>query len=198
MKYIITTAALVAMLSSVSFADDYDNTSVTMAAEGPAYGIELSTNDTTRKVSVYNTNGALDLGVQLLDNGTNTDYNVSVGKTIEMPLGSAESTFATVYASADAEYNWGDSYTKSEMHFTPKVGAKKIIGSLTPFGEVGYGLKSIEGDYADIDRDTPFAEVGTSVKLTNNTSLKASVLQSMNTDWKKTDRELGLKLTVQF
>ena len=169
-----------------------------MAAEGPAYGVELSTNDTTRKVSVYNTNGALDLGVQLVDNGTNTDFNVSVGKTIDSNIGTAESPLATVYASAEAEYNWGDSFTKNEMHFTPKIGAKKAIGNLTPFGELGYGFKSIEGDYLDIDRTTPFAEIGTSVSLTDNTSLKASVTQSMNTDWEKTDRELGLKLTVQF
>jgi opacity protein-like surface antigen len=198
MKNTIITAALVAMISSVSFADDYDNTSVTIAAEGPAYGVELSTNDTTRMVSVYNTNGALDLGVQLLDNGTNRDYNVSVSKTIDMPIGSAESTVATVYVSGEAEYNWGDSFTKSELHLTPKVGAKTAIGNFTPFGELGYGMKSLEGDYTDIDRDTPFAEVGSSFKLTDNTSLRASVLQSMDTDWNKTDRELGLKLTVQF
>lgn len=197
MKYIMS-AALVAFMFSTANAEDYNNTSVTMAAEGDTYGVELSTNDTTRKVSVYNTNGALDLGVQLLDNGTNTDFNVSVGKTIDRSIGMPESPLATVYASAEAEYNWGDSFTKSEMHFTPKLGAKKALGDLTPFAEVGYGFKSIEGDYLDIDRDTPFAEIGTSVKLTDYTSLKASVTQSMNTDWEKTDRELGLKLTVQF
>ena len=59
-------------------------------------------------------------------------------------------------------------------------------------------LKKTLSDYLNIDRTTPFAEIGTSVSLTDNTSLKASVTQSMNTDWEKTDRELGLKLTVQF
>ena len=198
MRNLIITAAMAAFISSTAIADDYDNTSLTMAAEGSVYGVELSTNDTTRSVSVYNTNGSLDLGVQLSDNGTNRDYNVSIGKTISMPLGSAESTLATAYVTGEAEYNWGDSFTKSELHLTPKVAVKTSIANFTPYGELGYGLKSIEGDYTDINRDTPFAEIGTSLRLTDATSLKAGIKQSMNNDWDKTDREVGVKLTVSF
>ena len=41
MKNLIMTAAAIAVLSTAALAEDYDNTSITMAAEGAEYGVEL-------------------------------------------------------------------------------------------------------------------------------------------------------------
>ena len=165
-----------------------------MAAEGATVGVELSTNDTTRSLGVYTTNTALDYGVQMIDNGTKRDYNLSVGNTVEMPVGFA----GTAYVKGEAEYNWGDSYTKAEMHITPAVGFKTKLAQIAPFVEAGYRLKSIEGDYTNVNRDAPYAKLGTSYQLTLNTALNLDVTQSMDKKWKSTDRELGAKLTFKF
>tara|TARA_B110000902_G_scaffold264169_1_gene344932 strand:- start:154 stop:738 length:585 start_codon:yes stop_codon:yes gene_type:complete len=194
MKNLIMTAAAIAVLSTAALAEDYDNTSITMAAEGAEYGVELSTNDTSRSVGVYTTNRVLDFGLGMNDNGTNRDFNLSVGNTVGVPIG----LLGTAYAKGEIEYNWGDTFTKDEIHITPAAGFKTTVAGLAPFGEVGYRLKSVEGDFTDVNRDAPYAKIGTSYQVTANTALKVDLTQSMNTDWKSTDRELGAKLTFKF
>ena len=146
MRNIIMTAAVMVALTGTAQAENYDNTTVSMAAESATMGVSLSTNDTSRSIDVYTMGRSLDFGAGVSDNGTNRDYSVSVGKTLDVlnvgPVGT--------YLSGEAEYNWGDSFTKSEIHLTPKVGVKTSIANFTPYGELGYGLKSIEGDYTNV------------------------------------------------
>lgn len=193
MKKTIITAALVVALASAVQAADYDNTGVSIAAESATTGISLSTNDTSRSISVYTLGRSLDLGAVMADNGTNRDYSLSVGKTLNMPVGSI-----TGYGKGEVEYNWGDTYTKSEMHFTPTLGAKIALGKLTPYTELGYLLKSTEGDFTSINKVNPTVTVGTSLALTASSSLTAKLTNSLNSDWKSTDKEVGLGLVVKF
>ena len=194
MKKTIITAALVVALTGAAQADNYDNTTVSMAAESATMGVSLSTNDTSRSIDVYTLGRSLDFGAGVSDNGTNRDYSVSAGKTLDVanvgPVGA--------YLSGEAEYNWGDTFTKSEMHFTPTVGGKMDLGLIAPYAEVNYLLKSVEGDFTSIDKVTPTMTFGTKVALGTSTSLNAKLTNSLNSDWKSTDKEVGLGLVVKF
>jgi opacity protein-like surface antigen len=194
MKKTIITAALVAALASAVNAADYDNTTVSMAAESATKGIELSTNDTSRSISVYTLGRSLDLGAKMADNGTNRDFSLSAGKTISLfPLGPLGT-----YVAGNVEYNWGDTFTSAEMHFTPTAGVSADLGVLAPFAEVSYELKSIEGDFTDINKVAPKAVFGTAIELNASTTLTAKLTQSLNQDWKSTDKEIGVGLKIKF
>ena len=194
MKKTIITAALVVALSGAAYADDYDNTSISMAAESATMGISLSTNDTSRSIDVYTIGRSLDLGAGVSDNGTNRDYSLSAGRTMNIvnvgPVGT--------YVDGEVEYNWGDTFTKSEMHFTPTLGGKMDLGINSPYAEVNYLLKSVEGDFTSIDKVNPTMTFGTKVALTTSTSLDAKLTNSLNSDWKSTDKEVSVGLTVKF
>jgi len=194
MKKTIITAALVVALTGAVQADDYDNTSISMAAESATMGISLSTNDTSRSIDVYTIGRSLDLGAGVSDNGTNRDYSLSAGRTLNIvnvgPVGT--------YVDGEVEYNWGDTFTKSEMHFTPTLGGKMDLGIISPYAEVNYLLKSVEGDFTSIDKVNPTMTFGTKVALTTSTSLNAKLTNSLNSDWKSTDKEVSVGLTVKF
>jgi len=194
MKKTIITAAFVVALAGAVQAADYDNTGVTMTSESSSIGYSLSTNDTSRSIDVYTIGRALDLGAGIDDNGTNRDYSVSIGRTLNvLPLGRI-----TGYVDGKAEYNWGDSFAKSEIHLTPTVGGKIDLGRIKPYAELGYLLKSTEGDFTSINKVNPTITIGTSLALTESTSLSAKLTNSLNSDWKSTDKELGFGLTVKF
>lgn len=192
-KTIITAAFLVALTGAVN-ADNYDNTTISMAAESATMGVSLSTNDTSRSIDVYTMGRSLDLGAGVTDNGTNRDYSLSAGRTMDIvnvgPVGT--------YVDGEVEYNWGDTFTKSEMHFTPTLGGKMDLGLLSPYAEVNYLLKSVEGDFTSIDKVNPTMTFGTKVALTTSTSLNAKLTNSLNSDWKSTDKEVSVGLTVKF
>ena len=194
MKKTIITAALVVALTGAVQADDYDNTSISMAAESSTMGVSLSTNDTSRSIDVYTIGRSLDLGAGVSDNGTNRDYSLSAGRTMDIvnvgPVGT--------YVDGEVEYNWGDTFTKSEMHFTPTLGGKMDLGIISPYAEVNYLLKSVEGDFTSIDKVNPTMTFGTKVALTTSTSLNAKLTNSLNSDWKSTDKEVSVGLTVKF
>jgi|TARA_B100001105_G_scaffold91830_1_gene73070 opacity protein-like surface antigen len=193
MKNTIIAAAFVVALASAAQAADYDNTSVSMAAESATIGYSLSTNDTSRSINVYSIGRVLDLGAGVADNGTNRDYSVSVGRTITIPVGRISG-----YVDGEIEYNWGDTYTSNEIHWTPTLGASIDLGLIKPYAEVGYQLKSTEGDLLNINKDAPTMVFGTSLALTESASLSAKLTRSLNQDWKKTDSEVGLGITIKF
>lgn len=192
-KTIITAAFLVALTGAVN-ADNYDNTTISMAAESATMGVSLSTNDTSRSIDVYTMGRSLDLGAGVTDNGTNRDYSLSAGRTLDIanigPVGT--------YVDGEVEYNWGDTFTKSEMHFTPTLGGEMDLGLLSPYAEVNYLLKSVEGDFTSIDKVNPTMTFGTKVALTTSTSLNAKLTNSLNSDWESTDKEISVGLTVKF
>ena len=193
MKKTTIIAAFVFAFASAVQAANFDNTSVSMAAEGTNLGYELSTNDTSRSINVYSIGRSLDLGAGLADNGTNRDYSLSVGKTLNIPVGRI-----TGYVDGEVEYNWGDTFASSTVHWTPSAGANIDLGLIKPYAEVGYQLKSIEGDYFDISKDAPHINIGTSLALTESASLSAKLTKSLNNDWESTDTEVGFGLTIQF
>jgi len=189
----IISAAFAVALASVANAANFDNTSISTAVESTHIGYELSTNDTSRSLDVYSIGKVLDIGAGLTDNGTNRDYRLAAGKTLDIPVGRI-----TGYVDGEVEYNWGDTFAKSEIHWTPSAGANIDLGLIKPYAEVGYRLKSTEGDYFDISKDAPHINIGTSLALTESTSLSAKLTKSLNNDWESTDTELGFGITVQF
>jgi len=193
MKKTTIIAAFVFALASAVQAANFDNTSVSMAAESTNLGYELSTNDTSRSINIYSIGRSLDLGAGLADNGTNRDYSLSVSKTINIPVGRI-----TGYVDGEVEYNWGDTFASSEIHWTPSAGANIDLGLIKPYAEIGYQLKSTEGDFFSISTDAPHINIGTSLALTGSTSLSAKLTKSLNNDWESTDTELGFGLTVRF
>ena len=156
MKNTIIAAAFVVALASAAQAADYDNTSVSMAAESSSIGYELSTNDTSRSINVYTIGRVLDLGAGVADNGTNRDYSVSVGRTINVPVGRISG-----YVDGEVEYNWGDTFTSNELHWTPTIGANLDMGLIKPYAELGYRLKSTDGDLFDINKGKQSAVITT-------------------------------------
>jgi len=193
MKKTTIIAAFVFAFASAVQAANFDNTSVSMAAEGTNLGYELSTNDTSRSIDVYSIGRFIDLGAGLTDNGTNRDYRLAAGKTINLPIGPI-----TGYVDGEVEYNWGDTFASSEIHWTPSAGANVDLGLIKPYAEIGYQLKSTEGDYFSISKDAPHINIGTSLALTESMSLSAKLTKSLNNDWESTDTELGFGITVQF
>ena len=189
----IILATFAVALASVANAANYDNTTISMTTEGSNLGYELSTNDTSRSLDVYSIGRVLDIGAGLTDNGTNRDYRLAAGKTLNIPVGRI-----TGYVDGEVEYNWGDTFAKSEVHWTSTAGAKIDLGLIKPYAEVGYRLKSTEGDYFDISKDAPLINIGTSLALTESASLSAKLTKSLNNDWESTDTELGFGLTIQF
>jgi len=193
MKKLTMSVAAMAMISSAAMADDFDNTSVAIAAEGPVFGVELNTNETDRSVKLYSTDTPVDLGIKLTDNGTNQDYTLSIGKTVELPVGQA-----TVYASPEATYTFGDITTTDELTITPALGVKGSANGVTPFAEVGLSYTSLKGDLLDFNRGNTYSKVGATVPVTANTGLTVDVTRAMDSSWKNEEHQLGVKLVVKF
>jgi hypothetical protein len=70
--------------------------------------------------------------------------------------------------------------------------------NLTPFVELGYDWKSLEGDFTDFERADAYASVGTSIALSEKSSLKIAVNREMDKEWDATDTEASVGFTVNF
>ena len=137
--------------------------------------------------SVSMTAESSSMGYVLSTNDTSRSINVySIGRVLDLGAGVADNG------------NWGDTYTSNEIHWTPTLGASIDLGLIKPYAEMGYQLKSTEGDLLNINKDAPTMVFGTSLALTESASLSAKLTRSLNQDWKKTDSEVGLGLTIKF
>ena len=190
-----------AILSGPVYAKNYDNTGFSMNAEGEKYGLSIGTgatadfSDDAQVIEVHTNGNAIDLGVAYIDDGTNTDYRYTAGG--ERDLATVGSM--NLYGGGDIHYTHGDTLTKDEMRLSPFIGAETSMGTnLTPFVEMGYDWKSLEGDFTDFDRADSYASVGTLITLSDNTSISVSVNREMDKDWNSTDTEASVGFTVNF
>lgn len=199
MTKLIATLAVVIGLTTSAFADDFDKTGASIAAEGEKFGVSLSTGatrdfaDDARTLGIYTTSNPVNFGLQYIENGSVTDYRINVSKRGDYALGNIN-----LYGVAEAHYDMGDSFAKNELRLSPYVGAELTDAGVTPFAELGYDWKSISGDHLNFNKADSYAKAGVRVPVTANTSLTVGMLQKMDTDFNKTDREAQVGFNVKF
>lgn len=196
MKKTILAVAAMAMVSTAAFADDYDNTAVKLTAKTETYNISVKAPKTGAQEFAVGTNvqGIVDVTGTVLRNGDTTDYQVKLGKGIEVAT-------TPLYAGVTGAFNFGDSYTSDTRSVVVEgtVGAKKAFGNLTPFAEVGYSFKSTTNDIVDFNRNASFVKVGASYAVTPAMSVGVSVKEARDIDFKNPgDRQAEVGLTVRF
>ena len=201
MKKLFLVMLSCAFLSMPAVAGNYDNTGVSINAEGEKYGLSIGTgatadfSDDAQVIEVHTNGNPINIGVAYIDDGTNTDWRYTAGADKDLAtVGSFN-----VYGGGDIHYTTGDTLSKDEMRLSPFVGAEtSMVTNLTPFVEVGYDWKSLEGDFTDFDRADSYASVGTSIALSETSSLKIAVNREMDKEWDATDTEASLGFTVKF
>lgn len=200
MKKLLSILALSTVLTGQAIAGDYDNTGVSVSAQGEKFGVSLGTGESNdfasdAQVLGLNTNGLpIDARAEIVDNGTNRDYRLTAGKTFEAPLGSA----AVFYVVPELHYTWGDSYTKRELRLSPYVGLDVVAGPVTPFVEMGYDWKSQAGDYANFAKADSYAKLGLRVPVAAKADLTVAVVRKMDEKFNKTQNQVMTGLAVRF
>jgi len=199
MKKLIATMALVLGLSTSAYAEDFNKTGASITAEGEKFGLSLSTGatrdfaDNARALGIYTTSHPVNAGFQYIENGDVVDYRINVSKREDYALGNIN-----LYGVAEAHYDMGDSFAKNELRLSPYAGAELTGAGVTPFAELGYDWKSVAGDYLNFNRADSYAKAGVRVPMTANTTLTVGMLQKMDTDFNKTDREAQVAFAVKF
>lgn len=202
MKQLLTLFAALAFTSSAALADDFNNTGAAIALEGEKMGFSLSTGSATtdfaddaQVLGAYYDTGILRFRGEYIDDGSNTDYRLSLGKRMDF---GAEGSTVNFYAVPEAHFTFGDTLAKDELRLSPYVGAEMQVGKITPFIEAGYDWKSTEGEFMEFSKANSYASIGSKLPLTDTTSLVVSINQEMDSEFTKTDREVALKLVAKF
>jgi len=186
-------------LTTSAFAEDFDKTGISLSAEGEKFGVSLSTGATrdfsqeANVLGAYTTALPVNLGIQYIENGAIKDYRLNVFKRGDVALSNLN-----FYGVAEAHYDFGDSYDKNELKLSPYVGVELTDAGFVPFVEAGYDFKSVEGDYLDFSRADSYGKVGVRIPVTTNTTIDVALLQKMDTDFNKTDREALVGFNVKF
>lgn len=195
MKKTISFVAAMAMMSSVALAADYDNTAVKMTAVTDNYSVSIKAPETgATEFSASTGVGPVDVTATWKRDGSTDDYALKVGKEIDVDT-------TPLYAGADAEFSFGDSYTTDTRTLiaTPYVGVSTTVDKLTPFAEVGYSFKSTQNDILDFARNDSYVKVGASYAIDEKTSLGVSVSETRDVDFKNPgDRQAEVGLTFKF
>lgn len=200
MKKLLSIVALAAIVSAQANAGDFNNTGVSISAQGEKFGVSLGTGETNdfgadARVLGINTNGLpLDGRLEIVDNGTNKDYRLTAGKAFEASVGSA----LVAYVVPEVHYTWGDSYAKRELRLSPYVGVDVVAGTVTPFVEMGYDWKSLAGDYTNFSKADSYARAGVKIPVTAQANLSVSVVRKMDQDFNKTEHQVMTGLVVKF
>lgn len=200
MKKMLIAMALFLGLTTSAFAEDFDKTGISVSAEGENFGVSLGTgasrdfSEDARVLGVYTTSSFINYGIQYIENGDVDDFRINLFKRGEVALGAF-----TGYGVAEAHYDFGDTYDSNELLLSPYVGVElRNISSVVPFVELGYDWKSVEGDYLDFNREDAYAKVGGRVSVTDNTQVTIGVMQKMNADFDKVDREAQVAFAIKF
>ena len=192
-KIIIAMATLFAV--NVANAEDYDNTAVKLTAKTDNYAVSIKAPETGATELAATTGvGPVDLTATWKRDGSTDDYALKVGKKIDIDV-------TPMYAGADAEFTFGDSYTKDTRTLvaTPYIGFAKTFDKLTPFGEIGYSFKSTSNDVVDFSKNDSYIKVGASYALDANVDLGVSVKETRDTNFKNAgDKQAEVGLTFKF
>lgn len=200
MRNIILALGLFFGLTTSAFADDFDNTGVYVSAHGEKFGVSLGTGASrdfsadSRRLGVFTVNRPVNVGVQIIDDNSVQDYRINVSSRGEVPLGAF-----TGYGAAEAHFDFGDSIDGSELLLSPYAGIElRNISVLVPFVELGYDFKSDDGNFLDFRKSDSYGKVGTRFSVTSNTVVSVAVMQRMDADFNKVDREALVAFAVKF
>ena len=186
--------AAVAMISTAAVAADYDNTAVKLTAQSDAYSISIKSPETgATEYAVGTTVGPVDLTGTWLRNGAVDNYALKVGKEVAVA--------GPVYAGAEAEFTFGDSYTTDTRTLiaTPYVGVAHTMGQLTPYAQVGYAFKSTSNDVLNFARNDSYLEVGANYAVTPVMAVKLAIKETRDVDFKNAgDRNATVGIAVNF
>lgn len=187
--------ASTAMFSTAALAEDYDNTALSIIATTDAYELSVKSPKTgATEFAASTTMGPVEVTGTWSRNGSVDDYTIGVGKEIAVPG-------TPLYAGADAEFNFGDSYTSDtrELVATPYVGVTTTVNSLSPFAEVGYSFKSTQSDILDLSRNASYVKLGAVYAISPSLGVSASVKEARDLDFKNPgDRNLDVALNIRF
>jgi len=188
------TIAMVAMFSTAAVADDYDNTAIKLTAVTDNYSISVKAPETGAQEFAFETTaGPADVSLTWKRDGSVDNYALKAGKELEVA--------GPVYAGADATFTFGDSYNSDTrtLAASPYVGVSQAFGKVTPYAEVGYAWQSTTNDIVDFNRDSSYVEVGASYAVTEALSVKLSVVEDRDVDFKNpSDRNATVGVTVKF
>jgi opacity protein-like surface antigen len=199
MKKLAIAIAAVAICTQTAMAEDFDNTSLSVAATGAQGGVELSTNETSRslKLSSATTNFPVQWSLKFTDNTNgNDDWELGVNRKFEMPRGEGETL--SIYADPKLAYSFGDSYTNNELSLTPTLGVSTQVGSASPYAELGVGLKATDADYFDWSRSSTSLNLGVVVPVNANMDIDVGVTRSMDSDFGNASHQAGVKFVLKY
>ena len=195
MKKTMMAVAFATVLSTAALAGDYDNTTINLTAVTDDYSISMKTPETGATEFAIGTEIAtFDTSVKWKRDGDVDNYAVKAGKSMGLGL-------TPLYAGADAEFNFGDSFTSDTrtINVSPYIGITSTIEKLTPFVEFGYAWQSTTNDVVDFDRNSSYIKLGSSYALTEQLSAKVSIKESRDIDFGNPgDRNAEVGLTVNF
>ena len=197
------TIAAVAMLSTAALADDFGNTNLSMAVESTDYGIELSANETHRSFEVHTNNQPLaQYAIGMTDNDSQRNWSISATPRLSYDVAVADPYSAAngveLYIEPKIGLNWGDSHNETQIELSPTIGASYAMSQMTPYAELMGQNTSVAGDIFDIEAGSRTATVGTVIPLNSAVDFDISMVQTMNSDWNNSQRELSAKFSVKF
>lgn len=192
--------AAMAFFSTTAYANDFNKPGFVVEADGEVFGISLGTgastdfSDDSRTLEIRANSLPLTLGVIFIDEASATDYRLYANKQFEIPLGQ----FAAAYFTPEVSYTWGDNFTNTkELRVSPVVGATYAMGMLTTFAEVGYEVRSLQGDHSNFKKADGHSSIGVVIPV-NQAKLTLAMVDERNVNFKKTDREVVAKMNFKF
>lgn len=193
----IVYCAVAALMTTSAFAAD--KTGYAVNAQSENYGIFMgngTASDFNEDADVIGLNvdaGIADLKIELVDEGDENDFRVTVGKTLETEI--AGVTFGLT---PEVEYYTGDSYDDAEVRFSPIVSASINVLGVTPFVLAEYDFVTTENALDDFQKTEGLYAAGVTVPLTQAVSVTTAYQQNVDVDWKETDEEVNVTLNVAF
>tara|TARA_R110000782_G_scaffold232231_1_gene318469 strand:+ start:392 stop:1030 length:639 start_codon:yes stop_codon:yes gene_type:complete len=190
----IVAITLATLSTSAAMAGDYDNTAMQLTAQSDAYSVSVKSPKTgATEFAVGSTVGPVDVTGTWLRNGAVDNYALKVGKEVAVA--------GLVYAGAEAEFTFGDSYTTDTRTLiaTPYVGVAHTMGQLTPYAQVGYAFKSTSNDALNFARNDSYLEVGANYAVTPVMAVKLAIKETRDTNFKNAgDKNATVGVTVNF
>lgn len=193
MKKLFLALVAMAFMSTTAHADDFDKTGLSGVVQsgdisiGYATGASRDFDDEADVFSLGYSGLPVDLGLQVISNGSTDDYRLNVGQRADLTL-----LNVNIYGVAEVHYDFGDSFTNDRLVLSPVVGVEFGAGSLTPYAELGYDISSIEGDWFDFNRKDSYIQVGAKLDVSDKLAINAGILQKSDKDFDSLDREFVL------
>ena len=199
MKTLLIGIAAVAISGQFAMADDFDNTSLSILADGASGGVELSTSEGVRSLSLTTPADELpvQLGVKWIDNTTGTDWEISLARKITLrPVAEGESL--SIYATPKLTYATGDSISNNELELKPSLGAMYDLGTANVYGEVGMAIDSNSTDYWDWNRGNTSLDLGIVLPVATNFDMDLGITRSMDKNFENASHQAGVKFVLKY